>query len=807
MKHPLGIVALLYAGGLLLADHLSAPLALLFTASIITALGAIVWARGRRFLIWPLVVLAGWTNLASRTTILSPNDVRIIERGITNDLVSVRGTLIDTPEERTVVRDEKEHSRTMARLKLSAFRREADWRPAFGTAQITSPGSLPKTIFAGETVEIRGILGPPAGPAAEGLFDYRDYLFRRGIYYELRANGEADWTLVPPAAAKPPLADRFVAWARATLGRGMPAQDEPVELLWSMTLRWKPSLDGEIYEPFMDSGTMHIFAISGLHIAMIAGFLVGILRVARVPRAWAGLAVIPLIWFYTGATGWSPSAVRASVMMSIVIGGWALRQPSNLLNSLAAAALVILLWDPQELFQAGFQLSCFVMLILAIVLPMMRDKTSRWFPPDPFLPAELVPRWRRALRWVVRYGIAYFTVSVAAWLGSAPLGAYYFHILCPVSVLANVIAVPLSALALAAALGSLLCGAWLPWVSVLFNHSAWFWMKLIILVSQWASSFPAAFWYVRSPSWFTFVVYYGLLVGLASGWLPARPRRWWTAGGVVLIAMIYAWSWAREQSVTRITILPLLGGSSVFVDAPGQNELLADSGSTNAVESVTVPFLRANGVNLLPHLALTHQDVRQTGGLELLCSRVPVGEIDANTYRFRSPVYGRTQLWLRRQPVPTRLVKRGEALAGWTVLHPESTNRFAAGDNGSLVLAGNIHGTHILLLSDLGASGQAFLLSSGQDLRADIVVAGLPDKSEPLNDALLDKVQPKVIVIVDSDLPENRKATSFLEERLEKRNVPVIYTRTARAATITCAPGEWSVRTMDGQHIGDNAGK
>lgn len=805
MKRPLGIVALLYAGGLLLADNLTAPLAFIFSLSIATAFAAIVWPRGRPFLLWPLIILFAWANLASRTAIISPNDLRIIERGITNDLVNIRGTLIDTPEERTIVRDEKAHSRTMARLKLSAIDRDASWLPAYGTVQITSPGLLPKTFFAGDTVEIRGVLGAPVGPVAEGLFDYRDYLLRHDIYYELRASGSADWTLVPPARSKPPLADRFLAWSRDTLGRGLPAGDEALELLWSMTLRWKPSLDDEIYEPFMDSGTMHVFAISGLHIAMIAGFLVGILRVVRVPRAWAGLFVIPLIWFYAGVTGWQPSAVRATVMMTIVIGGWALRQPGNLLNSLAAAVLVILVWDPQELFQAGFQLSCFVMLVLAVLLPIMQERTRQWFPPDPFLPVELVPRWRRALRWLMRGAIAYFTVAVAAWLGSAPLTAYYFHILNPVSVLANVLAVPLSMFALAAALGSLLCGAWFPWASVLFNHSAWFWMKLIIVVSQWASSLPAAFWYVQSPSVLTFIVYYSLLLGLASGSLLTRKRRGWTAAGIAVVGMIYAGWWMHDRSTTRITVLPLLGGGCVFVESPGMGDnLLTDTGSTNAVESITVPILRARGVNLLPHLAITHQDVRQTGGLELLCNRVPVGEIDANAYRFRSPVYGRTLLWLRTQPVRTKLVERGDTLAGWTVLHPESTNRFAAGDSASLVLARKIHDTRVLLLSDLGAAGQAVLQSSGQDLQADIVVAGLPDRGEPITDGLLDSIRPKLIIIVDSELPENRKSTSLLEERLARRNVPVIYTRSARAVTVTVRPSRWDVRTMDGQRIDGN---
>src|SRR5260221_6202756 len=133
-----------------------------------------------------------------------------------------------------------------------------------------------------------------------------------------------------------------------------------------MTLGWKTALNNEVADPFMRSGTMHIFAISGLHIALIAGILVSLLRVLKVPRAACGLIVIPLIWAYTGVTGWQASAIRSTVMMTIIIAGWSLKRPSDLLNSLAAAAFIILLWEPQQLFQASFQLSFSVVLSLAL---------------------------------------------------------------------------------------------------------------------------------------------------------------------------------------------------------------------------------------------------------------------------------------------------------------------------------------------------------------------------------------------------------------------------------------------------------
>src|SRR5439155_20797297 len=156
-------------------------------------------------------------------------------------------------------------------------------------------------------------------------------------------------------------------------------------------------------------------------------------RVLQVRRGWCGCLVLPLIWAYTGVTGWQASAIRSTVMMTIVIAGWSLRRPSDLLNSLAAAGLIILVWDPQQLFQASFQLSFFVVLSIALLLPPLEKVRQRLLQTDPFLPPELRPRWRRWLDGPVRFVTTSIATSLAAWVGSLPLIAYYLHLFTPTS--------------------------------------------------------------------------------------------------------------------------------------------------------------------------------------------------------------------------------------------------------------------------------------------------------------------------------------------------------------------------------------
>jgi ComEC/Rec2-related protein len=799
MKRPLVAVVSCYAAGLLLAQFFQPPLIALFVSSFGLLAITLAWGRLRAFLIWPLLVLVGWTNLVSHTTIISPDDLRTL-LGNNAALVTVRGNLVETPHIKIVERDDQETEHSLAKVRVTGLQRDDNWRPACGSIIVTTPNPLPEKFFAGQPVEISGVIARPPPTLAEGLFDYRDYLQTRGIFYQLKTSSTNDWQLGASSLTRPPLTDRFLTRSKHTLALGLPVEDEPLRLLWAMTLGWRTAFTGDISEPFLRAGTMHLFAIDGLRIALISGMLVALLRMLQISRAWCGLIAIPLIWFYTAATGWEPSAIRASVMMTIVIGGWALKRPGDLINSLAAAAFIILLWEPRQLFEASFQLSFFVVLVIGLLMPPLNKISDRLLRHDPLLPDELLPRWRRALTATLRMLSRYFALSFAAWVGSIPLSAKYFHLFSPISTLANIIAVPLGTLALMSNLGSLVCGNWLPWATELFNHSAWFFMVAMTDVSVFFTKIPGAFFYVPAPSWLEIGIYYAVLVGALSGWLFAPKRRIWGVAVLILIGTICFWRWEQSRNETKLTVLPLNGGHCVFVDAPGRkNDWLVDCGNDSAVEFTLKPFLRAQGVNKIPRLILTHGDSRNIGGAESLNELFGVREIYTSSVRFRSRVYREIIAEFEKPPTHHHVINRGDTAGCWRVLYPDVTNDFPRADDNTLVLQGIFPGTRVLLLSDLGHDGQSALLARTNDLRADIVIAGLPNEGEPLCNALIGAIHPKVVVIADSEFPATRRAGHELKERLAERSVPVIYTRTAGAVTIVTRPKGWELRTMDGQ--------
>jgi beta-lactamase superfamily II metal-dependent hydrolase len=167
--------------------------------------------------------------------------------------------------------------------------------------------------------------------------------------------------------------------------------------------------------------------------------------------------------------------------------------------------------------------------------------------------------------------------------------------------------------------------------------------------------------------------------------------------------------------------------------------------------------------------------------------------------RALSPVYRQIVAGLDDSPRRWVRLQRGQRLAGWTVLHPDQNHHFSQADDNALVLRCEWKGARILLLSDLGKAGQGALLEQESDLRADIVVTGLPARGEPLSDELLAAIQPQVIVVNDAQFPVIERAGSRLRERLQRPGWRVVYTSDEGTLTMRFKAEGWEVRAMSGK--------
>ncbi|HEX4350192.1 MAG TPA: ComEC/Rec2 family competence protein, partial [Verrucomicrobiae bacterium] len=223
MKRPLVAVVIAYGTGLLLAEWLHPPLAALLTSVGILGAFVLVLKNQRKFLIWPLLALVGWANFTWRASIQSPDDLRVV-LGDRPALVTVRGTLVETPRLKILEEKGQEIWRSVARVRVQEMTRTDDFRPVTGEILVVTPGVLGPEFFSGQLVEISGAISRPPMPLAEGLFNFQNYLATRGIYYELQGREHQSMGLAGivfiPAAADGPFFEMVAGDARAGFAGG-----------------------------------------------------------------------------------------------------------------------------------------------------------------------------------------------------------------------------------------------------------------------------------------------------------------------------------------------------------------------------------------------------------------------------------------------------------------------------------------------------------------------------------------------------------------------------------------------------------
>ncbi len=367
---------------------------------------------------------------------------------------------------------------------------------------------------------LRGVIAPlPPATATPG---FNEYLLNLGIRQKLtRAQITAE--VRPPGGFQ-----RFCGGAERRLElilrRGLEQHPPTLSLYLGMLLGEKAVLSPAQQNAFMRSGTYHIFSISGLHVGVIAVALLSLLRVLRVPRLPAVALCLGLVWLYVQITGASSPAERSWLMIAFLLSSQVLRLPGNGLAALAAAALTTLLIDPLQLFNAGFQMSYGVVTALVVMgVPLGEQWLAAWRPFASLPKANW--RWhQQGIDWLGRQVVGASAGCWVAFLASTPAGIGYFQVLSPGSLVANLIIIPISSLALIAGFLALLTGltglaAW----NVLFNAAA----AVILLTMDWlvqqGTALPGMYW----PAHFTAAwMAPGALALLTAVMLAGRAGQW-----------------------------------------------------------------------------------------------------------------------------------------------------------------------------------------------------------------------------------------------------------------------------------------
>lgn len=268
----------------------------------------------------------------------------------------------------------------------------------------------------------------------------------------------------------------------------------------ALLLGYKDEIDKETLRAYSSAGAMHVLAISGLHVGIIFLMFNTIFKfLLALPRGKIirSVVVLSLIWLYALVAGFSPSVVRATVMFSAVALAQAVNRKTNIYNTLLISAVVLISFDPQIIFQVGFQLSYIAVLGIVSVQPAL-DKL-------------LKPKTKlgKAI-----WGI--ITVSIAAQLATFPFGLYYFHQFPNLFILSNLLVIPLVTLILYLGVPLLL-------ISMVFSLPTWLWAILSGLIHwmnrgvSWIESLPNSLLYgLHIADWQLWLLMAGIALGVVA---------------------------------------------------------------------------------------------------------------------------------------------------------------------------------------------------------------------------------------------------------------------------------------------------
>ncbi|MBF0369492.1 MAG: DNA internalization-related competence protein ComEC/Rec2 [Magnetococcales bacterium] len=590
------------------------------------------------------------------------------------------------------------------------------WR-AEGLVQVTV---YRQDVFAlpGDRVRFSARLFPPSGHRVPGSFDYGAWLKERGIVATGYARGDVEILESTEDWRWNRLRQHIFQW----ITHHLPPESQG--MVAAILVGKRGGLSHEVRENLVVAGVFHLVAISGLHLGLVAFWGYGLIRLALalviplsarwdVKRLAAGLAIFPML-AYAFLAGWPVSTQRAAVMAGAFLLSIALSRNPHPWRALGVAAMIVLVWRPGQLFEAGFLLS---FLAVGVLLWL-------WWPGRSPIGNEKAPTGLAVREesgvWGQLRGLVITTVVLGVVL--SPISAHFFHRLTPYGFVGNLVAVPwVSLVAVPLGLGSLVVapfsdtlGAWL------LLGTGWS-LDLVRLGSDWLAALPGAWQRLPGPP--LDGIAWGVVGGLGVVALPGR-----MAKGFSLLVMVAALFWPRvapSYGVFHLAALEVGQAQSVAVRGPEGAWSIVDAGGAvtprfNIGEGVISSYLWHHGVTELKHLVVSHPQADHMAGARrvlrnfavesLWLGQFPVKEREKASYRALMAMAEARGVAIRRFAV-REAFQEGELI--WRILPPWSPGEGRNHNDRSVVVEAAFGAHRFLFPGDIEKAGEEWLLGQG----------------------------------------------------------------------------------------------
>ncbi|MEZ6126318.1 MAG: DNA internalization-related competence protein ComEC/Rec2 [Planctomycetaceae bacterium] len=627
--------------------------------------------------------------------------------------------------------------------------------PITGRCMVYVQGDASKSLSRGDEVILTGEYQWPKSPGNPGEFDFQQYLRRHSLQGLFFVRHHLTIQTVRPVPPWHPNAwiSALRREARHALDSSVDARVRPIAL--ALLLGNRHMLPAEVEGSFVASGTMHLLAISGLHVGILCGFLMKVLHLLMVRRRTALILTGCVCVTYALMTDLRPSVLRATVFFLVFAVSEFTQRRISISGLLGFTALIMLSLQPMMAFDAGAWLSFLSVAALGML-------GSRLPPPDfrRSVPVEHLTMGERLaeLSKMLLSHISHRTLQMLVVLMvTSPLVAMTFHVVSPIALVVNLVLIAVTVVALWFGIAVLFVGfLWPPLTAV----PGWiFSMLLQVLASgvSWAAAVPGGHLFLAHPPVWLIPAYYALLTLALFG---RRSRLPATAGlfAVVALALIDSPRQPTDSDVT-VTVLDVGHGSAAVVESQG-HAFLIDAGAMNGGDKtadVICRFLWSRGIRQLNGLLVSHADIDHYGAVPGILARMPVAELVTSRDFVRSdaqPVQSLLHL-ADRHRVPIRLVQHRDSCrlndAHLTILSPTADQLPSnAGDNErSLVVSMSAFGRRVLATGDIEGAGLNDLLP--QLNSADILISPHHGAINSNTPSLAATVQPQIVAVSARD--------------------------------------------------------
>ena len=635
----------------------------------------------------------------------------------------------------------------------------------------------------GDCIGFSGEIAPFYEAAFPGAYDEREYLQTRG--FDCKVYPDEVWKTGVDTSLSILLAKGRYA-LQDTLDRILPAEESGV--MKAMLTGEKDDIPQDTYELYRKAGTVHVLCISGLHMSILALYIAFFLeKILKRSRRVSALLTMAAGVLYLAFIGFTPSAARAVIMISVVMLGRVLFRLSDRLNNIAIAAFLILCLGPGYLFHAGFQLSFITVIGICLGVERLEKRKKKE---------------RTLLHWFKES----LLVSLYASLFSFPVVAYHFYAVSLVGILANLVILPLSGLLLGFGILAAFLGIiWLP-AGVFAAGSVYVILQLFQGVCEALLGLPFACILTGRPSLLVMALYYLLLFFLLRN--SERKGSW----RVTLALCGALWCGVFENQLFRkentVAFLSVGQGDAAVISTYDGKAYLVDGGGVygkkigeNVGMTVVLPYLESLGIREIEAAFLSHPDTDHMTGLLEIMAKMPVKGIYLSDYPFaETEELLRLKETVEKNDVPLYTVRKGDISADgqWECLYPLEGVAFGEDDNhGSMALRYRYGGRSVLFTGDMAELDEMLLLAEETDLKADILKVAHHGSAYSSSAKFLEAVSPEAAVIscgLGNIYGHPHEQTM---ERLQAVSSEIYRTDQDSSIFVTLSPdGEFTIETM-----------